>query len=167
MATIFGDTSGSLTGAEVGGNQTINGTDYVFNFIYGDAGSQYGTSRGGDDYIIGGQGQGGSNLIFGDSNQLFDSATGGNDTIIGGNSVDNNTLVGDADSLRDHSVGGNDYIKCGDNVAHNFPSDQNFVLGDAAIIAGSAIAGNDTIIGGLYSTNKRWGWPSRFSAWRK
>ena len=36
MATLIGDTNGSLTGKQIGGDQTLIGTDAT-NFIYGDA----------------------------------------------------------------------------------------------------------------------------------
>ena len=60
MATIYGDTSTSLSCHQAGGDQFIQGDDgvnsytAVYNYLYGDAYLMRGFARGGNDTILGG-----------------------------------------------------------------------------------------------------------------
>ena len=125
MATLYGDTSGTLSGQDKGKNQNLVGTDNVSNLIVGDAGVDITDSaRGGSDTLTGGDASGtavvGFNRLVGDAGEtMSDSAKGGNDTLTGGDASGsgnvNNVLIGDAGIfITDSAQGGNDTLTGGD-----------------------------------------------------
>ena len=59
MATLFGDTSGTLSRSQKGKHQVLIGTDDEDNFLFGDAGvSIIDFARGGNDTLTGGDNNG-------------------------------------------------------------------------------------------------------------
>ena len=113
MATLFGDTTGSLSGKQLGGDQTLVGTDPT-NTIYGDAGQDLlDFAQGGNDTLI----TFGFGSLYGDAGgNIADHAIGGNDTlqanIIFCYRCDNTlNMFGDAGGdLLDHAVAGDDNL---------------------------------------------------------
>jgi hypothetical protein len=104
MATLFGDTSGTLSDKEKGAAQVLVGTNDENNLLFGDAGvSLIDSARGGNDELIGGDNSGSGfvdNLLIGDAGEMLDSARGGDDKLTGGDNSDGgsvlNALFGDA-----------------------------------------------------------------------
>ena len=90
MATIYGDTSTSLSCHQAGGDQFIQGDDgvnsytAVYNYLYGDAYSMRGFAHGGNDTILGGSAGILNEQIYGDAYVMRDFTQGGNDLIVGG-----------------------------------------------------------------------------------
>jgi hypothetical protein len=89
MATLYGDTLGSLTNKQRGASQTLLGVADENNAIYGDAGMAITDSaRGGGDILAGGDNTSTlsfSNDLFGDANTISGEGEGGDDTLTGGN----------------------------------------------------------------------------------
>jgi hypothetical protein len=81
MATLFGDTSGTLSGKQKGKHQVLIGTDDEDNLLFGDAGvSIIDSAKGGNDTLTGGDNSGSgtaSNALFGDAQIMSGSARGG------------------------------------------------------------------------------------------
>src|SRR5262245_645618 len=95
MATLFGDTSGSLSGTQKGKHQDLVGTDNESNFLVGDAGESITDhARGGNDTLTGGN----------------NSGDGGNN---GGPGAVVNTLYGDANTMQGFAGGGNEMLDRG------------------------------------------------------
>jgi hypothetical protein len=91
MATIFGDTSGSLTGTQKGKNQILVGIDNQDNTLVGDADTITDHAKGGNDTLIGGSNSDSgdvSNNLRGDAFTMSGFARGGNDTLIGGSTAE-------------------------------------------------------------------------------
>jgi Ca2+-binding RTX toxin-like protein len=116
--TRYGDTSGTLLGNSVGGNQTITGT--LFNdVLYGDADTLRDYARGGDDTLNSGSG---NDFVYGDAQSMLGYAQGGHDYLDGGAGSD--YMVGDADFMYGHTVGGQDVI-------HGGNGNDAYLFGDA------------------------------------
>jgi hypothetical protein len=139
--TLFGDTSGTLTG--IGESQKLKGKKDFKNFLHGDALEIAGNGVGGNDKVKGGSFstlEDRDNLLYGDAFTMIDSARGGNDKIKGG-SNGFNVLHGDASTMTGSAVGGNDRLVGGrDSI--------NTLFGDAFSMDGTTRGGNDTLIGG-------------------
>ena len=143
MATIYGDTAGTLEARAKG--QILIGIDGKTNIIYGDS-LNIENSTGGNDVLIGGK-DNSNNFLYGDAETMTNSR-GGNDAIKGGDNSANNYLYGDAGDMFDDSRGGNDLLIGGVN------SSLNNLYGDAYLMSSSK-GGNDVLIGGALSTNNR------------
>jgi len=155
MATLYGDTSGTLSGKQKGAAQVLVGTDDENNSLFGDAGvSIIDSAQGGNDTLTGGDSTAGGfvfNRLFGDAETMSGSAKGGNDTLTGGDNTGSggvfDDLFGDAFTMSGSAKGGNDTLIGGDNSANGIIA-FNFQFGDAFTMSGSAKGGNDTLIGG-------------------
>jgi hypothetical protein len=135
MATLYGDTSGTLFDNQSGAAQLLVGTDDENNLLYGDAGvSIIDSAHGGDDELTGGDNTDLTdiviNLIFGDARHMFDFAQGGDDQLTGGHNISSssarviNQLFGDAEirlSPR-RSLNGNAEFSVRATMAGNMPS---------------------------------------------
>ena len=155
MATLFGDTSGSLSGRQKGKHQDLVGLNNEDSTLVGDAGESITDSaRGGNDTLIGGNNSGSgivTNLLIGDASVMNGSAQGGNDTLIGGNNSGSgsvsNILIGDADFQLNSAHGGNDRLISGINA-------NDVMWGDSIFPASSAFppddlnGGHDTFVFG-------------------
>ncbi len=147
MSTIYGDTSASLFGFQVGGDQFIQGENSlnsytaVFNYLYGDAYAMRGASHGGNDTILGGSAGVLNERIYGDAYVMQDFSQGGNDYIIGGigDSHSNPLAFGDAYEMHGFAKGGNDQII----------GVSGTVYGDAFSMDGFTVGGDDMIIAGI------------------
>jgi serralysin len=126
-----------MFGNTVGGNDNLLESvpgDLSSNTLYGDAYQMSGYTRGGGDYMVGGDG---TDYMYGDALTLDFQALGGSDQLIGGLSTD--YVYGDAVSMLGSSQGGNDWVRGGQG--------NDFVYGDAANISGNARGGNDKVWG--------------------
>jgi hypothetical protein len=165
MATLVGDTPGSLVNNQRGDDQTLSGSDDENNEGFGDAaGSIRDDARGGDDVLVGGTIHfGGSfrNVFFGDSEILSGSARGGNDSLTGGDLDQNanadltNILYGDAFIMAGSARGGDDSVTGGNNNSNVFSVVVNVLYGDGNSLSGNARGGDDTLTGGSSSGNRR------------
>ena len=106
MATIFGDTSGSLTGTQKGKDQILVGVDNQDNTLVGDANTITDHAKRASDTLIGGNNSGVDSIendLFGDAFTMSGFAHGGNDIVSGGDDNESgdvtNVLDGDADNL--------------------------------------------------------------------
>jgi len=117
MATLFGDTSETLSDSQKGKHQVLIGTDEFDNLIFGDAGvSIIDSARGGNDTLTGAEnasfGTGTINQLFGDTETMANFAKGGNDTLTGGamrgmgDAIVDNQLFGDAAVMLNFAKGG-------------------------------------------------------------
>lgn len=113
MAILYGDTSGSLLGLQVGGDQILIGDSggsgqQVTNRLYGDAYFIGGFAHGGNDTLIGGSADFLGEQIYGDAYTMNDFTVGGDDQITGARGT--GTIYGDAVTLSGFARGGNDDI---------------------------------------------------------
>jgi len=167
-STRYGDTSGTLQGYSVGGNQVINGS-FSDDLLYGDAHTLTQQARGGNDIIYGGRG---NDTVFGDAYSMSVWARGGDDYLDGG--IGSDYVVGDAMFMSQGSVGGDDTIRggAGDDyylfgdayaLTENTRGGNDYVSGDAGseIVVGTPVRG-----GGTGGNSARPGQPSGFRLWR-
>jgi hypothetical protein len=168
-ATVIGDAN-TLFSHAVGGDDTIVMFSISGNVVaIGDAVTMADQTRGGDDNItananvfaaivagdavtLSGHAHGGNDTItasgrssvtlYGDAQVIEDHAQGGNDTVIVGASRFGLTGFGDAQIITDHGRGGDDVVS-----GQGFGSVPQQLYGDAYTLSGSAIGGNDTVIG--------------------
>jgi|LakMenEpi03Aug12_release.lakeMendotaPanAssembly.Ray.scaffolds.fasta_scaffold01730_30 hypothetical protein len=158
---IFGD-SGLLTESAKGGNDRILWTSGGTADISGDAYLIDGNAIGGNDQFKIANLSGSFN-VYGDAVEMYGSTRGGDDLLEGGIINSNGEWeitqwYGDAILLTDSAMGGRDFIR---GMSGSSFSDvgnvNNLIYGDAYDMQGSAIAGNDTLIGGDYASNAMWG----------
>ena len=93
---LYGDTSGSLTDHQIGGDQTLTLDAHIDGTAYGDADEMTDHAQGGNDMLTGGFEA--TNYLFGDANDMSDNSLGGNDILWGGSGLTNratNFLYGD------------------------------------------------------------------------
>jgi hypothetical protein len=158
MPVFVGDTLGSLTGKQQGGDQTVEGGTIGSNTLFGDAQLAItDMAGGGDDILVGGPRVFGlglsNNLLFGDSHDLSGRGQGGNDSLTGGDVQGGggliNTLYGDALNVFGFARGGDDSVTGGNNVnsGGGFLLENN-LYGDGDALSGKALGGNDTVTGG-------------------
>jgi hypothetical protein len=158
---IFGD-AGLLTESAKGGNDHILWTSGGTADISGDAYLMDGNAIGGNDQFKIANLSGSFN-VYGDAVEMYGSTRGGDDLLEGGIINSNGEWgitqwYGDAILLTDSAIGGGDFIR---GMSGSSLSDvgnvNNLIYGDAYDMQGSAIAGNDTLIGGDYASNAMWG----------
>lgn len=149
MATLFGDTAGSLADHQHGRSQILRAEDSTFNELYGDAGQDLvAQARGGDDVLIGRAGTGQTpapqTVAYGDARHMSGQSHGGNDLFLGGQDA-NNFFVGDADTMAGRSAGGSDLMFGASGASNEY-------FGDAYTLGEDARGGRDVLIGGSHST---------------
>lgn len=158
---IFGD-AGALLDSARGGNDRILWTSGGEAYISGDAALMYGNSIGGNDQFKITNLFSSSFNVYGDALEMYGSSRGGADHMEGGvinsNEAFGTYWHGDAFLMTDSARGGGDVIR---GMSGSSSSDavnvNNLIYGDAYDMQGSAIAGNDTLIGGDYASNAMWG----------
>ncbi len=140
---MYGDTAGSLTSGQQGGNDELTGGDYSINQLIGDA-REMSSSTGGNDQLTGGD-YAEYNFLAGDAGDMY-SSTGGNDQLTGGDYNEYNEMYGDANTMID-SQGGDDILTGGTGT--------NYMYGDAAVMDNSR-GGDDILFAGT-GTNYMFG----------
>jgi hypothetical protein len=150
MATLYGDTTGTLRGRQHGDDQTLQGDGLTDNLLVGDARRMVDRSHGGDDTITGGTHDAIANqihnVIFGDAERVMrDYTRGGDDVLTGGTpghpGLIDNDIYGDTFRMTGHARGGNDKIFGGHDT-------NSTLFGDADTLSGHARGGDDTITSG-------------------
>jgi len=104
------------------GNDTLTGSDYLRDLLYGGAGN---------DSLLGNQGY---DTLYGEAGNDTLRGGGGNDTLYGGDGDDK--VIG---------TDGNDYL-AGESGNDTLWGDDSYIRGDDTLVGG---AGNDTMYGGL------------------
>jgi RTX calcium-binding nonapeptide repeat (4 copies) len=147
----YGDTSGTLEGTQLGGDQTLpvgrpttpGPLDTVR--LFGDADALRDHAVGGDDTLDNTDlPLNGELFLTGDARAISDFARGGDDVLV---AVGNprNTLYGDATEMSGHAEGGNDDLTGGTVGARIATS--NSIYGDAFSMTGDTKGGNDRVTG--------------------
>ena len=146
-----------MSGSSRGGNDVLIGVDGANErkVACGDAFMMEDSSRGGNDQIIGGTGGSGNQLLCGDACMMFGNARGGNDLVIGGDGAIN-IIIGDACAMSDNTRGGNDVLVAGNGGGINIMFGDASGFGMAVAMSGNAVGGNDTLIGGN-AVDNMWG----------
>lgn len=143
--TEYGDTTGTLSDRDRGGDQTLTGPTpepFILVRLVGDAEVLADRAQGGDDTI---RTQGNRNVLIGDAQSMVDRARGGDDTL-GGSGLSNTTLYGDAVEISGRAQGGDDVL---DAPVSPFArtSTSSDLFGDAYTLSDRAEGGDDTLVG--------------------
>src|SRR5215216_5752674 len=94
MTVIFGDTSGALSGHQIGGDQSLFGDPNEDTILFGDARIIRGHASGGNDTLTATTSF--SNTLFGDAYRISGQAVGGSDVLSLNGTNARATLYGDA-----------------------------------------------------------------------
>ena len=105
--SIFGDSSQTLSATMQGGDDTLFG-NVGSDTLNGDALVLRDSAVGGDDILVSGEGEAGTESTLIGDGDLFDDATGGGDLLVGGAGVE--IMVGDGVQLFGNAQGGDDTL---------------------------------------------------------
>lgn len=152
MSNFYGDSPGKLAGKQVGKNDNLLQTSTQYTTLIGDSNSMTGASLGGND-SLNFQVANSAPLpdpaihfvVIGDAEIMSGHSTGGDDLLAGGPHLIT-SIFGDAFLMKGNSVGGDDRFGAA------FMSVENHMYGDAYFLDNSSVGGNDLFVGGTGAT---------------